>query len=175
MAPVAFPGIDGFLRLLFPTRASIMLDVVFVAMFLVIPGLAISISFAKRGWFSLHKITQLVLGTTLLIAVVAFEVDMQILTEWEKRAEPSPYFAESIKWSCPAGIMLLVHLAFAVPTAGLWVYVIYGALRKFAAPPIPNDHSASHRFWGWLASLGMLGTAVTGWIFYYLAFVASEV
>jgi hypothetical protein len=53
--------------------------------------------------------------------------------------------------------------------------VIVQALRKFPKPPQPGMHSSSHKFWGWLASIGMFLTAVTGWIFYYLAFVASRV
>src|SRR5579863_724866 len=40
------------------------------------------------------------------------------------------------------------------------------------AQPMSGPHSASHRFWGRLAALDMLCTAVSGWTFYWLAFVA---
>ena len=47
------------------------------------------------------------------------------------------------------------------------------ALRNFASPPEPGAHSAWHRRFGRLAAYDLLATAVTGWIFYWLAFVAS--
>lgn len=166
-----FPGIDGFLG----TRGSLMLDVVFLAMFLIVPAMGVSIYLVKfRRKFDLHKKVQLTLGTVLLVAVVAFEIDMQLLTEWELRAEPSPYFTAAAKWSCPVGISLLVHLFFAVPTGVLWVFVIVQALRKFPKPAAPNEYSAKHIFWARLAAFEMLMTAVTGWVFYVLAFVFTE-
>ena len=61
---------------------------------------------------------------------------------------------------------------FAVTTSLLWVWVIAQGLRRFPKPPVPNDYSASHKFWAWLAAIDMGFTALTGWIFYVLAFVA---
>ena len=51
--------------------------------------------------------------------------------------------------------------------------MIIQALRKFPSPPKPGPHSAAHKRWAWLATIAMVGTAVTGWAFYYLAFVAA--
>lgn len=169
LAQAAYPGLDGFLGF----RGSLMLDVVFLAMLAVLPALAASIYLVKRGKFELHKKLQLALGLVLLVAVVAFEVDMR-LNGWEPRALKSPYFLAEQKWSCPAGIALIVHLFFAVPTTLLWVYVIVQALRKFPRPPQPGQHSQAHKFWAWLAAIEMFGTALTGWLFYYLAFVATK-
>jgi putative membrane protein len=158
-----FPGINGFLG----TRASIMLDIVFLAMFAVVPVMAWSINLAKHGKFQLHKTVQLALGSVLLVAVLLFELDMRFVTDWAARAKPSPHFASLVYPS------LYVHLFFAVPTAFIWIYVIVQALRKFPSPPRPNEYSAAHRRWGKLAAIEMFMTAVTGWIFYYLAFIAS--
>jgi putative membrane protein len=169
IAQLDYPGWEGFLG----TRGSFMLDVVFLAMFAVLPVLAWSISLVKKRQFALHKTVQLLLGTVLLLAVVAFEVDMR-LNGWEERAIPSPYFNAEAKWSCPTGISLIIHLFFAVPTAFIWVYVIVMALRKFDAPPVPNAYSHTHKRWGWIAAVEMNLTALTGWIFYYLAFVATK-
>ena len=158
-----YPGIDGFLG----TRASLMLDVVFTAMFVVIPVLAWSIRQVRTHHrYLLHKRVQLALGLVLLVAVTLFEVDMQFVTDWRKRAEPSPYYST---WVFP---VLYIHLFFAVPTAILWVFVIVQALRRFPNPPVPGPHSAQHIFWAWLASFEMLMTSLTGWLFYYLAFAA---
>ena len=54
---------DGFLG----TRASLMLDVVFLAMFVVVPALAWSVYLVKvRRNYGLHKRVQLLLGSVLL-------------------------------------------------------------------------------------------------------------
>ncbi len=164
-----FPGIDGFLG----TRASVMLDFVAVAMLVIVPLLLWSVRTARRGEWQAHKLGQMLLGGVLLLAVVAFEIDMQFLTEWELRAEPSPLFDTAHKWTCPVGILLLLHLMFAIPAAVLWGVVIYRAVRNFPAPPTPGPHSAAHRRWGWLAVGETVMTAITGWMFYVTAFVMS--
>ena len=167
-------GLDGFL----PWRGSLMLDVVFLAMFLVIPVMAWSIQQAKKGRYTLHKRVQLILAAGLLAAVAAFEVDMQLFTDWRARAagwsgQPgSPYYNAGSR----DGVVvyaLWVHLVFAVSTAFLWVFVVVQAMRKFPKPPLPGEHSASHVRWGKLAAYDMFLTALTGWVFYYLAFIAK--
>ncbi len=165
----SFAGIGGFLG----SRGSFMLDVVFLAMFVVVPVLLTSIFLVKaRRQFALHKRLQIVTASVLLVAVLLFELDIR-LNGWEHRAEPSPYFDTANKWGCPAGVSLIVHLSFAVPTLLLWVVVVVQALRNFSRPPLPDPHSRWHARWGWLAALGMVLTAVTGWVFYWLAFMAT--
>jgi putative membrane protein len=181
-----YPGIDGFL----PTRASLMLDVVFLAMFAVLPILGVSIYLVKyRRLYALHKRIQLVLGFVLLAAVALFEIDMRFISGWQERAAESPYYRPI---EAPGAILatvylkvlnrpqvegwvftsLAIHLFFAVTTTVLWAAVIVRALRKFPNPPAPCAHSASHMFWARIAAIDMALTALTGWIFYYLAFVA---
>ena len=161
------PGIDGFLG----TRASLMLDVVALAMLVVLPVLGWSIYQVKfRRRYALHKAVQLTLGLVLLVTVVLFEVDMRV-NGWRERAAVSTFASHdgSTDW---VGISLAVHLCFAVTTAFLWVAVITRALRNFPSPPQPGPHSAWHIPFARLAALDMVGTAVTGWVFYWLAFVA---
>jgi len=157
-----YTGIDGFLG----TRASLMLDVVFLAMFAVVPILGWSVWLVRRRRnYALHKRVQLTLGAVLLATVALFELDMRI-NGWTWRAESSVYYPHAVFAS------LYVHLFFAVTTTGLWIAVIARALRRFPSPPAPGTHSASHRFWGRLAAIDMTMTAITGWVFYYLAFVS---
>jgi uncharacterized membrane protein YozB (DUF420 family) len=169
-AESALPGIDGFLG----TRGSLMLDVVVVAMLVIVPLLAISVYRVKfRREYSIHKRLQLAMAAVLLVAVLLFELDLRV-NGWVERAVGSPYFDLQNKWSCPAGIGLIVHLCFAVPTLLLWILVVVQALRKFSRPPQPGSHSRWHARWGMTAAIGMLLTAATGWIFYWLAFVATS-
>ena len=149
-----------------------MLDVVFVAMFLVLPALAHSIYQVRHlRRFERHKRLQLWLGGILLVTVAAFETDMRV-NGWQHRAMASPYYQSGAPGNW-VGRVLSVHLVFATTTALLWIMVIVQALRKFPKPPASNEHSSRHKFWGWLAAIDMALTAVTGWTFYWLAFVAK--
>ena len=149
-----------------------MLDVVFLAMFLVVPLLGFSIYLVRyRRAYTLHKWLQVGMGLVLLVAVAAFEIDVRFFTEWEALAVGSPYYVEGT-WD-PVWISLTIHLFFAVPTPLLWIYVIVAAWIKFPNPPTPGKHSARHVYWGRVAAIMMTLTAMTGWIFYYLAFVAT--
>ena len=159
---------DGFLG----TRASLMLDIVFLAMFVVIPLLGWSIYAVKfQRRYAIHKRMQLTLAGVLAVAVALFELDMR-LNGWRARAQASPYFgseaAPGLVWDA-----LCVHLFFAVTTAALWTMVTMQAVRHFPRPPQPNQHSAWHLRFGKLAAVDMLMTAITGWIFYWLAFMAK--
>lgn len=160
---MSYPNLDGFLG----TRASLMLDVVFLAMFAVVPIMGWSIYQVKfRRRYLLHKRIQLALAIVLLAAVVLFEGDMRV-HGWTDRAKPSPFYETWVQYS------LYIHLPFAVSTALLWLFVTIRAVRRFPCPPAPGDHSRSHVFWGKLAAIDMALTAVTGWAFYWLAFVAG--
>lgn len=163
MGPSVYPGINGILG----TRASLVLDLLFLAMFVVVLVLAWSIGQVKyRHRYEVHKWVQIVLGVVLLAAVIVFEIDIR-LHGWEDRAAGQlGGHASAQVWTA-----LYIHLCFAVTSVLLWPVVIVRALRQFPDPPAPAAHSASHKFWAWLASLDMLLTAVTGWTFYYLAFV----
>ena len=154
----------GFL----PTRGSFMLDFVFVAMFLVTVGMTLSVVAVRRlKKYRWHKMIQVSLAVILVIAVVAFEVDMRLFTDWKVLAQPSPYYA-----SGGVFVALGVHLLFAVPTPFIWAYVIWNALRRFDRPIKPGENSAKHKRWGWIGFISMWGTSITGWGFYWLAFVA---
>jgi uncharacterized membrane protein YozB (DUF420 family) len=160
-------GIDGFLG----TRATFMLDVVVLAMVALLPVLAWSVYLAKyQRQYAWHKSVQVTLGIVLLATVVLFEVDMR-LNGWRDRAASSPYSSAggSFDWVMTS---LAVHLFFAVTSAVLWLLVIVRGLRHFSNPPAPGAHSAWHKRYGMLAALDMAMTAITGWIFYWLAFVA---
>lgn len=163
MSASGYPGIDGFLG----TRAPLMLDVVFLAMFAVVIVLAWSIFQVKiRRRFELHKWTQIALGSILLVVIILFEVDIR-LHGWEDRA------AGKIGGH-PSSIVvaaLYVHLIFAVSTVILWPITIGLALTNFSNPPAPGPHSRIHIPLARTAAADMLLTAITGWIFYWLAFV----
>ena len=165
-----FQGIDGFLG----TRGSVMLDFVFLAMFAIVPIMLGSIYLVRfRKQYELHKRIQTILSVVLLVAVTAFEIDLRFFSNWVERAEPSRFFNSEHQWSCAAGIALIIHLCFAVPTPLLWIFVIVQGHRKFPKPAAPCDYSSTHKLTARMAALGMTGVWITGSIFYWMAFVAT--
>lgn len=157
------PGIDGFLG----TRASLMLDVVVLAMMAVLPLLGFSIWLVRsRQNYAWHQRLQAGLALVLFATVFLFELDIR-RHGWRHRAEASPHYATGL-----VNQVLGVHLFFAVTSTLLWIVVPVRALLKFSRPPAPGPHSPFHRLWGMLAAVDMVCTSVTGWIFYWLAFVS---
>jgi hypothetical protein len=153
---------QGFL----PTRGSLVLDFVFVAMFAICAILILSIGVVKfANGYRIHRKLQIGLAMILAVAIVVFEVDVRFVTDWRKLAERSTFYA-----SGAVDRALWIHLAFAIPTPIVWIYVVVQALRNFPTDPVPGRHSANHRFWGWAATGMMCLTAATGCVFYWLAF-----
>lgn len=162
--PQIAAGIDGFLG----TRASLGMDVVLVGLFATFPLLAWSVHLVRhRRDYAGHKRLQLAIVAALLAAIVVFEVDIRLLSDWKVRAAPSPFW--------PRGVLVAlgVHLVFAVSTLVLWAWVVLEAWRRFPVPPQPGAHSARHRRMARLAAADLVLTAVTGTVFYWLAFVAG--
>jgi uncharacterized membrane protein YozB (DUF420 family) len=158
-----FPGTDGFLG----SRASLMLDLLFLTMFVVVAVLAWSVYQVKfRRRYGVHKRVQVVLGIVLLAAVILFEIDIQRHGWQDRAAGQIGGQVRSDVWAA-----LYVHLVFAVSSVIVWPIVIVRALRNFANPPAPGPHSRWHKRWGWFAAVDMVLTAVTGWVFYWLAFM----
>lgn len=155
---------QGFL----PTRGSYVLDAVFLAMFAIAIVLIASIYWVRQGKYELHRKIQIILSAVLLAAILIFEFDVRFITDWRSMASQSPFYESGI-----VGTALIIHLVFAIPTPFIWIAVLFRALKQFSRPARPNGHSGSHKFWGWVATLMMLATSITGCTFYWLAFIAT--
>lgn len=160
----------GFLG--YPT--TFMLDFVVCALVLIVPLLLFSLWLVKfRRNFAGHMKLQLTLGVVLLVAVTAFEVDVQLVHGgWEnivaQQKLPEAAFAAKISAVRP---WLLVHLVFAITTPVLWIATIVLALKQFGKNPQPGPHSRVHSLLGWASTIDITLTSVTGLLFYYMAFV----
>jgi uncharacterized membrane protein YozB (DUF420 family) len=148
------------------SRGSFMLDLVAVAMVAILPLLALAIRSAQSGNYTLHKKVMICLSLLLLIAVIGFETEMRLIG-WRHLARPSPYYDSLVFWA------LGVHLIFSSTATVSLAMTVWAALKRFPSPPTPGEHSEQHRRTGKLAAFSLAGTAVTGWIFYWLAFIAS--
>jgi putative membrane protein len=162
--------VDGFLGY----RTSFMLDFVVCSLVLVVPLLLWSIWLVRyRRQFTLHRRLQLAIGLILLVAVTAFEVDLQLVHGgWQNivakqqlsDVDLAAKVAEVRPW-------LWFHLCFAVTTPVLWIATIVLAMRRFGNPPVPGPHSRLHAWLGWASTVDITLTSVTGLIFYYMAFM----
>lgn len=161
---------DGFLGF----KTSFMLDFVTCALVIVVPVLLFSIVSVRSGRrYRLHRRLQLLLGIILLAAVTAFEVDLQLLHGgWENIVAKSQTTPEALQARVSeARPWLWIHLIFAVTTPFLWLATIILAIRRFSPEVTPNNHSRLHKRLGWLSTIDITLTSVTGLIFYYVAFV----
>jgi uncharacterized membrane protein YozB (DUF420 family) len=156
--------LPGFLP--FAQNSTFMMDVVVCAMALISPLLVWSVRLAANRRFTTHMRVQTATGIVLGVAVALFEIEIRAVGGWRNLVERSPYLTT---WLEP---VLYVHLFFAITTFVLWAVTLPLALRRFARPPAPNGHSKSHRKLGYLTAGFTIMTSVTGWLFYYMAFVA---
>ncbi len=155
---------EGFLP---SSRATFMLDLVALAMFAILPTLSVAISFVRKHRdYNSHKKMMTAIALVLGVAVVLFEIEMR-LVGWRHLAEPSPYFSTILFPS------LYIHLVFSISTTLLLIATIFLAWRQFPVPPRPSAHSSRHKILGRLSAIGLFMTSVTGWVFYYLAFIAA--
>jgi uncharacterized membrane protein YozB (DUF420 family) len=148
------------------SRAPLMMDVVAAAILLVLPLLALAIHLARhRRDYVRHKQVQLAVTTALAVVILGFEVEVRT-HDWREAAAASPYYGS---WLFP---VFYVHLATAITATIAWVATVTMALKRFPRRPAPGPFSAAHRLMGRLAAALMGATAVTGWTFYYVAFLA---
>ena len=158
-----YPGINGFLG----SPGIGMLDVVFLAMFLVLPVLGIGIGMARfRRQYTWHKRIQLAVAAILLLAVGAFEIDMQFVSGCANGAAVSILAdgGEDVALHSPGVFDLDVFLVAVRWLSRLWSFS--------SKPPHPSPYSRRHVFWARVAAIDLVLTAITGWTFYWLAFVA---
>ncbi|MBM79496.1 MAG: DUF420 domain-containing protein [Planctomycetaceae bacterium] len=154
---------------------SLMLDVVVVALIAVVPAILFSLFQVKvKQNYVLHRNIQLGLAVVLLIAVGAFEVDMQIVHGgWENVVNKTPETPRrSAEEMSSIQNVLWIHLVFAVTTPVLWGVTIALALKRMPKPPGSCEHSGLHKKLGWLSVVDITLTSVTGLWFYYVAFIS---
>jgi putative membrane protein len=151
--------------------STLMLDVVVCALVLVVPLLLYSIYLVKfRRQYLWHRNLQIGLGAVLLVTVCLFELDMRMQGGWRSilRNRPTQLSESQLLF---VGRILLIHVCFAVSSVVLWIVTLTHGLRNVPNPPAPSPHSERHKLLGWLSTISLTLTSVTGLIFYYYAFV----
>ncbi len=153
---------SGFLG----TRGDILMDTVVVAI-VVTPFLFLwAIWLVRHGRYAQHRNLQTGLVSTLLVAVVLFEVDIRLSGGTAAFMAESPYLGSSLlTW------VLRAHVLVAVASFGLWAYLVVTAWRN-RLDLHPKLFSSRHRKQGYAVFAGTVFTAVSGVYLYVLGFVA---
>lgn len=154
--------LPGFLP---ASRASLVFDVLILALVVVIPWLLVNIRLARRGDYRRHRFAQTVLTGAVLALVLWFEVDIRVFG-WRHLAEGSSFAGPILQ------TVLAVHVVLASLTLALWIGTFALAQWHFGRQPQPGSHSRWHRILGWTTLAATSATALTGWLFYWMAFVA---
>lgn len=157
--PVIPPGFLG-------SRADLLFDLIMVSILGIAPTLVISWRLARQGAYTAHKRVQIVLTLVLTGVLVLFELNLKSKGGFYALTRDSR-FADT--WVLPT--CLFVHLLFAVSTAVIWISLLSVSIVRFSTPPLPNDFSRAHRFWGRLAIIDLLLTAVTAVGLYVIGFI----
>lgn len=154
-----FPGFLG-------TKAPFMMDLVVLALFAIIPVLIYSIKLAKTGQYIKHKSIQIALAIILLISVILFEIEIRIAGGIYQLIDIAP--SERLLFD----IVLYTHLFFAITTPLIWGFVIFSAIKNFDGKSFPARYANKHRLWGKIATIDLILTSLTGFLVYYLGFLA---
>lgn len=152
--------------------STFMLDFVVTALVLIVPALVASLYLVKvRRNYVAHRNLQLILAGVLLVAVLAFEVDIRAHGGWQAIVGTRTPSLSDEQFAAIKQI-LYVHLVFAISTPLLWATTIVLALKRMPNPPAPSEHSRLHKSLGWLSVIDLVLTSATGLLFYYRAFIA---
>ncbi|MEZ4742282.1 MAG: DUF420 domain-containing protein [Bdellovibrionota bacterium] len=149
------------------SRASFIMDSLVIAMglFLCIIGYSIA-NVRKKKSVRQHRKIQLLSSTILIAAIILFEVDVR-LYGWQEQAKKSPFF-DTILYP-----FLYLHIAIAILAFGAWMVQLITAYKRVDRElKYTSQFAANHKKLGWMATALMTATAVSGWIFYYMAFIA---
>ena len=59
----------------------------------------------------------------------------------------------------------------AISAVLLWAITLTHGWKRIPKPPQPSPHSGRHKLLGWLSTISLTLTSVTGLVFYYYAFM----
>ena len=147
------------------TSADILMDLLVTVQIVIVPMLIWSFVSARKGNYQRHKNIQILLASAIGVAVIAFEIDVRLSGGAMEMFKSSSLYNGTFLW-----VFLGIHLFISTTTAIIWIWLMILSFKRFPNPPVPNDFSAKHRFWGKLGMIGMTLTGLTGIGVYILGF-----
>ena len=146
------------------SRATLVIDVLVTATALASLLLAFSIfSVRVRRNYNQHRTLQITISVLLLSVIILFETYIR-RHGWHAQAEGSAF----LDW---LPLLLTVHIVIAMSAVVAWITTLSLALCRFPKPPVPTEHSTTHKRFARLTTALVYLTASSGMLFYLLAFV----
>lgn len=145
------------------TRAPFFMDFVLIIVALLPLLIVVAISFAKKGKYRLHEISQKIIFVVSVVVVGYFEYGVRLGGGYDGFVKDATV---SHSYSL---IVLIVHIFIAVVTLVLWLMTLINAKRDTQRKHI--GISEAHRKWGKRTFVGITLTALTGIWVYLILFV----
>jgi len=146
-------------------RGDALIDIGILSIVAVVPILLWSWGLARRSQWTLHKRVQLATASLLGVVVLLFEIDLNQLGGIFKVTADSAYAG-----TATLNFWIWIHTAFAISSTFVWLFLVLASLIKFPSPPEPKFFS-THRYFGRLAMILMLGSGATAIPMYIYGFV----
>ena len=149
------------------SRAPIIFDIVALFLIAAVPAIIWGVLQASHHKnLKRHRNIQLINCIALLLVISGFELLLR-QSNWREAAKISPFYGPGLEE------ILSIHLICATVALILWLVVPAMAYLKFPHPVRPGRHSKIHRRLGGATVVSTIATALSGWLFYYLAFIAT--
>lgn len=145
-------------------RGDALIDIGMLSIVAVVPILLWSWSQARNKAWVMHKRVQLATAVILGIVVLLFEVDLTQKGGVFAVTSTSPYAGTAV-----LNTWIWTHTAFAISSSVVWALLVIVSLVKFPNPPVPAAFP-THRWFGRLGMVLMLGSGVTAVPMYYYGF-----
>jgi len=146
-------------------RGDALIDIGILSIVAVVPILVWSWRLARQGQWTLHKRVQLSTALVLGIVVLLFEIDLNQMGGIFAVTAGSAY-----EGTATLNFWIWTHTAFAISSTIVWVLLVAASLIKFPSPPQPK-YFTTHRHFGRLAMVLMLGSGATAIPMYVYGFV----
>jgi uncharacterized membrane protein YozB (DUF420 family) len=146
-------------------RGDALIDIGILSIVAVVPILLWSWGLARKKQWALHKRVQLTTAAVLGVVVLLFEIDLNQLGGIFKVTADSAYAG-----TATLNFWIWIHTAFAISSTFVWLFLVVASLIKFPSPPEPKFFS-THRYFGRLAMILMLGAGATAIPMYIYGFV----
>jgi len=145
-------------------RGDALIDIGMLSIVAVVPVLIWSWTLARARQWVLHKQVQLTTAVVLGVVILLFEMDLNQKGGIFAVTAGSPYAGSDV-----LNFWIWTHTFCSISTTVVWLLLVMASLLKFPKVPLPSAFP-THRYFGRLGMMLMLGAGVTAVPMYYYGF-----